>query len=153
MTKYVSFSCQKVSGSWLKSVTPLRLKKWHVASCRKLCLCWTREDKITIILVKVVCCMIYIALNMKSKWSLFTFFKQVPFLIMEDALVHVITKKKKKTVFSTVIIDMQNCFGLFYLSYFGMYCPLLVFQCFPFPKQFPSSFFSLSLNNPFHSKM
>jgi len=27
MTKYVSFSSQKVSGSWLKSVTPLRLKK------------------------------------------------------------------------------------------------------------------------------
>lgn len=68
--------------------------------------------------------MIYIALNMKSKLSLFAFLKHVPFLIMEDSLVHVITKK---TV-TIVIIVIQNCFALFYLSYFGMYCPLFFHQ-------------------------
>lgn len=145
MTKYVSFSCQKVSGSWLKSVTPLRLKKWHVASCRKLCLCWTREDKITIILVKVVCCMIYIALNMKSKWSLFTFFKQVPFLIMEDALVHVITKKKKKNCIQYSYNRHAELFWTILFELFWYVLPTFSFPVFSIPKTIPILlFFSLT---------
>lgn len=39
--------------------------------------------------------MIYIALNMKSKLSPFTFLKHVPILIVGDSLVHVITEREK----------------------------------------------------------